>query len=104
MLGSYLPFSGQYDRFTFDQTKNAYVAQNLKSTVINEENINETRDLFNKYVEITFINGYLNTVSIQLCMDESYVDPYLTLTFTFSDINNTIVDTTVEGVDSKTEF
>lgn len=92
MLRSYLPFAGMYDDFTFDQTKNAYVAENLVSTVVDEEDITETYDLFNKKAEITFINGYLNTVSIELCEDDTFEDVYLSLVFTFSDINNTIVE------------
>ena len=92
MLRSYLPFSGMYDDFTFDQTKNAYVAQNLTSTVTDEEDITKTYDLFNKKAEITFINGYLNTVSVELCEDNTFEDVYLSLVFTFSDINNTTVN------------
>lgn len=92
MLKSFFPFSGQYDEFTFDATKNAYVAENLKSTVVNESDINDTNDLFNKKVEISFINGYLSTVSIELTADDTYTDVFLSLVFTFSDINNTTVE------------
>lgn len=92
MLRSYFPFSGRYDDFTFDQTKNAYVAENLKSTVVDEDDINQTYDLFNKKAEITFINGYLNTITVEMCEDETYEDVYLSLVFTFSDINNTTVE------------
>lgn len=92
MLKSYFPFSGRYDDFTFDETKNAYVAQNLKSTVVDESDINETYDLYNKKAEITFVNGYLNTITVEMCEDETYEDVYLSLVFTFSDINNTTVE------------
>jgi len=92
MLKSYFPFSGMYDEFTFDSTKNAYVAENLKSTVIDESNLDETYDLFNKKAEITFINGYLNTITVEMCDDETYENVYLSLVFTFSNINNTTVD------------
>ena len=92
MLKSYFPFSGRYNDFAFDQTKNAYVANNIVSTVINEEDITETYEIFNKKAEITFINGYLNTVSIELCSDNTFTNVYLSLTFTFSDINKTTVD------------
>ena len=92
MLRSYFPFSGKYDEFTFDETKNAYVAENLKSTVIDESNTDETYDLFNKKAEITFINGYLNTITVEMCDDETYSNVYLSLVFTFSNINKTTVD------------
>lgn len=92
MLRSYLPFAGMYNNFTFDQTKKAYVAENLTSTVIDEEDITKTYDLFNKKAEITFINGYLNTVSIELCENNKFEDVYLSLVFTFSDINKTTVN------------
>lgn len=92
MLRSYFPFSGRYDDFIFDETKNAYVAHNLKSTVVDEDDITKTYDLFNKKAEITFVNGYLNTITVEMCEDETYADVYLSLVFTFSDINNTIVE------------
>ena len=92
MLKSYFPFSGRYDDFTFDETKNAYVASNLVSTVIDESDITNTYDLYNKKAEITFINGYLNTITVELCEDETYEYVYLSLVFTFSNINNTTVE------------
>ena len=92
MLKSYFPFSGRYSDFTFDETQNAYVAQNLKSTVVDESDITQTYDLFNKKAEITFINGYLNTITVEMCDDETYENVYLSLVFTFSNINNTTVD------------
>ena len=91
MLKSYFPFSGKYDQFTFDQTKKAYVVQNLKSTVVDESDLSQTYDLYNKKAELTFINGYLNSVTVEMCEDETYEHVYLSLVFTFSDINNTTV-------------
>ena len=92
MLKSYFPFSGKYNDFTFDETKNAYVASNLVSTVIDEQDITKTYDLFNKKAEITFINGYLNTITVEMCEDGTFEDVYLSLVFTFSDINSTTVE------------
>ena len=92
MLKSYFPFSGKYNDFTFDETKNAYVAENLVSTVVDESDITKTYDLYNKKVEITFINGYLNTVSIEMCEDNTFTEVCLDLVFTFSDINATTVE------------
>ena len=91
MLRSFFPFSGQYNNFTFDETKKAYVAENLKSTVVSEDDITQTYDLYDKKVEITFINGYLNTITIDMCQDEEYDFVYLSLVFTFTNINNTVV-------------
>ena len=92
MLKSYFPFSGKYNDFTFDQTKNAYVAQNIKSTVVDESDITKTYDLFNKIAEIKFVNGYLNTITVEMCEDDTYENVYLSLVFTFSDINRTVVN------------
>ena len=91
MLKSYFPFSGKYNEFTYDQSKKAYVVENLKSTVVDESDITQTYDLFNKKAEITFLNGYLNTITVEMCDDETYENVYLSLVFTFSDINNTTV-------------
>ena len=91
MLKSYFPFSGRYGDFTFDQTKNAYVAENLKSTVVDEDDITQTYDLYNKKAEIKFVNGYLNTITVEMCEDDTYKNVYLSLVFTFSNINNTTV-------------
>lgn len=92
MLTSYFLFSGKYNLFTFDTTKNAYVAENLTVTVISEDDISKTYDLYNKAVEVTFINGYLNTISVEFC-DKTFEAEtvYQTFVFTFSDINNTTV-------------
>lgn len=92
MLTSYFLFSGKYNEFTFDETKNAYIAEDLTVTVVNEEDINETYDMYNKKVEVTFINGYLNTISVEFCDAGFDADTvYQTFMFTFSDINNTTV-------------
>lgn len=92
MLASYFPFSGKYDEFTFDQEKNAYVVQNLTSVVVDESDITNTYTLYNKIAEIQFVNGYLNTVTVEMCEDDTFEDVYLSLVFTFSDINNTTVN------------
>ena len=86
------PFSGQYNKFTFDQTKKAYVANNLISTVVDENDITQTYELYTKTAEVTFVNGYLNTVTIEMCDDNTFENVYLNLVFTFSDINNTTVE------------
>ena len=91
MLKSYFPFSGKYSEFTFNETTNTYVKHNLVSTVVDESDIAQTYELYNKTAEIKFVNGYLNTVYVELCEDNTFGDPYLTLTFTFTDINNTTV-------------
>lgn len=91
MLTSYFSFSGKYRDFTFDTTKNAYVAQNLTVSVVSEDDISKTYDIDNKTVEVTFINGYLNTIKIELCEDNTFENVIQTFTFTFSDINNTTV-------------
>lgn len=92
MLKSYFPFSGRYNEFTYDEAKKAYVVENLKSTVVDESDITQTYDLYNKKAEVTFINGYLNTVTVEMCEDETYEHVYLSLVFTFSNINNTVVE------------
>ena len=92
MLASYFPFSGQYDEFTYDSNKKAYVAETLKSTVVDESNINNTYDLYNRNIEVKFVNGYISTMSVEMCTNDTYQDVYLTITFTFSNINNTTVN------------
>ncbi len=91
MLASYFPFSGKYNQFTYDSAKKVYTVERLKSTVINESDITEILDIYNKRVEIQFVNGYLSTVYVELCQDEEYGEPFSVLTFTFSNINNTTV-------------
>ena len=89
---SYFPFANNYNDFTFDETKNAYVAQNFTVAVINEEDITDTYDLYTKTAEVSFINGYLNTISIELAEDNTYTTVYSSFVFTFSDMNNTTVE------------
>lgn len=88
---SYFPFENNYNDFTFDQTKRAYVAQNFTASVINESDISQTYDLYTKSAEVTFINGYLNTISIELAEDETFTQVYSSFVFTFSNINKTTV-------------
>ncbi len=91
-LTSFFAFSGKYNDFTFDTNKNAYVAENLTVSVVNEDDISTTMNLYNKKVEVTFVNGYLNTISTELC-DETFEEEtiFQTFVFTFSNINNTTV-------------
>ena len=104
MLNSFFPFSGKYNNFTFDQVKNAYIAENLICTLVNEEDINDTYDNYYKKAEITFINGYLNSIYIEVCNGDEFTDDYNSILFTFSNINNTTVDTSTGDVDKKTEL
>lgn len=91
-LTSYFKFSGKFNSFTFDETKNAYVAENLTVTVVDEDDVSKTLDLYNRKVEVTFINGYLNTISVELCGESFEANTvFQTFLFTFSDINNTTV-------------
>ena len=50
------------------------------------ENIEQVKPL-----EVSFINGYLNTITVELC-DETFENVYSSFVFTFSNINNTTVD------------
>ncbi|MBQ8684812.1 MAG: hypothetical protein IJ514_01415, partial [Clostridia bacterium] len=87
---TYFPFGDNYNDFTFDQTKNAYVAQNLTSTMVDDYDPTKTSDIYTKNAEVTFVNGYLNTITVELC-DATFTDVYASFAFTFSDINNTTV-------------
>ena len=88
---SYFPFTNYYDEFSFDQTKNAYVCENLTSTMNDEYDVNDIYYVYTKSAEVTFVNGYLNTITVELC-DETFEDSYAFFEFTFSDINNTTVE------------
>lgn len=88
----FVPFSEYYNDFTFDQTKNAYVAENLTSTLVDDYNPNETEDIYTKNAEVSFVNGYLNTISIEICQDATFGDVVASFVFTFSNINNTTVE------------
>ena len=87
----YFPFAEQYNDFTFDTTKNAYVAERLTSVLADEYDPSETYNLYTKTAEVTFINGYLNTVTVELC-DETFENVYSSFVFTFSNMNNTTVE------------
>lgn len=89
-VSMYFPFANNYNDFTFDQTKNAYVASNITSTMVDEYDPTDTYDLYTKTAEVTFIDGYLNTVKVSLC-DKTFTDVFASFTFTFSNINSTTV-------------
>ncbi len=89
-VGEYFPFADYYNEFTFDQTKNAYVCQNLTSQVNDEYDVNIKRYIYTKSAEVTFKNGYLNTVTVEIS-DSTFTDVFGALVFTFSNINNTVV-------------
>ena len=88
---SYFPFADNYNNFTYNEAKKAYVAQNLTSIVVDETDISRTYEMYTQYAEVTFVNGYLNTITVDLC-DETFTNVYSSFVFTFSDINNTIVN------------
>lgn len=85
-----VPFADSYSQFTFDDTKNAYVAQNITSILVDDYDINNTETIYHKTAEVSFINGYLNTVSFEMT-DINFTETVATFTFTFSNINNTTV-------------
>ena len=92
MLTSYFKFNGRYNDFTYDETKKAYIANNLTVVAQDQDDPTESIMLYNKVAEVTFINGYLNTISVEFCSDNTFSDVYLSLVFTFSDINKTTVN------------
>lgn len=63
----------------------------LSYCVVDSENIEENIYLHNKIAEVKFVNGYLDTIKVEFTEDDTFGDVYLSLTFTFTDINNTIV-------------
>lgn len=89
-MSMFLPFKNYYDSFTFDETKNAYVCENLESEVVDDYDITKKDTLYTKSAEVTFNNGYLKTVKVELC-DSTYTEVFASFTFTFSDINATTV-------------
>lgn len=89
-MTKFVPFAEYYDDFTFDETKKAYVAQNIMATIVDDYDITQTTTIYHKTAEVSFINGYLNTVSFEMC-DQTFSDVIATFTFTFSNINNTII-------------
>ena len=88
---TYFPFGDNYDDFTFDETKKAYVAEELTSIMVDDYDPTDEEPVYTKSAEVTFINGYLNTIKVTLC-DENFDEEYASFVFTFSNINNTIVE------------
>ena len=87
----FVPFKEYYDSFTFDETKNTYVAQNLTAEIVDDYDLNNKSTIYHKKAEVSFINGYLNTVSFVM-FDSNFNEVFATFTFSFSDINNTVVE------------
>ena len=87
---SYFPFENNYANFTYDEVKKAYVGQNITSLSYDEYNPNNVRYTYTKTAEVTFVNGYLNTVTVELC-GQDFGDTFASFVFTFSNINNTTV-------------
>ena len=48
--------------------------------------------VYTKSAEVTFINGYLNTITVTLC-DLTFTEEFASFVFTFSNINKTTVET-----------
>lgn len=88
---AYFPFANNYGDFTFDQERNVYVAQNMTSIMVDDYDPSITRPTYTKTAEVTFVNGYLNTVKVQLC-DSTFTDVFANFDFTFSNMNNTTVE------------
>ena len=88
---TYFPFGDSYEDFTFDETKNAYVAGEITAVMVDDYDPTETQEVYTKDAEVSFVNGYLNTIKVTLC-DENFDEVYATFVFTFSNINNTTVE------------
>ena len=94
----FVPFAEYYDDFTFDETKKAYVAQNLTATLVDDYDTSKTETIYHKSAEVSFVNGVLKTVSFEMSdknsveNDNNFDNIIATFTFTFSDINNTTVE------------
>ena len=88
---TYFPFGDSYNDFTFDETKNAYVAEELTATMVDDYDPTDVDSIYTKSAEVTFVNGYLNTIKVTLC-DENFDEVYASFVFTFSNINNTTVE------------
>lgn len=86
----FVPFAEYYNEFTFDETKKAYVAQNITAIVVDDYDIEKTEEIFHKTAEVSFVNGYLNKVFFQMS-DKTFTADVATFTFTFSNINKTTV-------------
>ena len=88
---TYFPFGDNYEDFTFDETKKAYVAEELTSIMVDDYDPTDEEPVYTKSAEVTFVNGYLNTIKVTLC-DENFDEEYASFVFTFSNINNTTVE------------
>ena len=95
----FVPFAEYYDDFTFDETKKAYVAQNLTATLVDDYDTSRTETIYHKSAEVSFVDGVLKTVSFEMSdknsveNDNNFDNVIATFTFTFSDINSTTVET-----------
>ena len=74
-----------------EETKKAYVAGELTSTMVDDYDPTDEENVYTKSAEVTFSNGYLNTITVTLC-DENFDEEYASFVFTFSNINNTTVE------------
>ena len=90
-LMMYFPFADYYDDFTYDETKKAYVCQNLISAQVDVYDYDDIFYVYTKTAEVAFENGYLKTISVTMCDDETWGEVMSTFVFTFSNINNTTV-------------
>ena len=88
---TYFPFGDSYDDFTFDETKNAYAAGELTAMMVDDYDPTDIEPVYTKDAEVTFVNGYLNTIKVTLC-DENFENEYASFVFTFTNINKTTVE------------
>lgn len=56
-----VPFANSYSQFTFDETKNAYVGQNITSSLV-EDGISEP--IYHRTAEVTFTFSDINNTTI----------------------------------------
>ena len=85
-----VPFANSYNDFTFNETKKVYEAQDVTTTLVNDYDVTQTTEIFHKTAEVSFIDGYLNSLSF-IMTDKTFTDVVATFTFTFSNINNTTI-------------
>lgn len=90
-IKTYFPFGDNYDDFTFDEDKKAYVAEDLTSMMVGDYDPSQLTPVYTKSAEVKFVDGYLKTITVQMC-DATFTDIYASFVFTFSNINNTTVD------------
>lgn len=94
----FIPFAENYDDFIYDETKKAYVAQNLTATVVDDYDTSKTNQIYHKKAEVYFVNGYLSKVYFEMSNEKSvelsnnFDDVIAIFTFTFSKINSTVVN------------